>query len=1217
MATLALGIAGAAAGSALGGPLGASIGFQIGSAVGNLLFPEKVQGPRLDDLKLHNSSYGQMTPRLWGTIRVAGNIIDQQPELTEHEETSGGKGGPEVTNYKYTCSFAVRLCERVGTRNSAILGIRRIWRSGRLVYDRTGGTTVDNEALPMTIYLGTEDQLPDPTLETIHGAGNVPGYRGVAYVVFTDLDLTPDGNTLPVFNFEVYTSAGTIPERISTFDPAPDGVSGIMGASFDVETGVMTVGTYVDGGSGGHPSLSYSQHSYDLQGNEVGTPIVDEPMVGAVSNANVCYITNANIACFPTGSGLVPPAWFVNGVQTVTILSGSWPYGKGVVQGDFLYCTSGPFPATLMRYPCADGIPAAQPDMEISVGGNGSDYDFGTSDNGDILVWNSVSHTLVEYNSDYEVQQTWLSTDFPSGFLPTAVYGFNSIIRYGDVLAFSYAGLGLDKLNLIQIESDNTLSLYPQDRSISDVPSYEYARGPIIGLTGGYVLGLDGVTLLDPPLEGVPLSEIVGDISLDCGFEETDVDVSALTDLVDGYQVTQQATGRDWIQPLRDAWFFDIIEEDDVAKGVKRGSQSLVTIPDDDLAAHQYEQEPPPIVGLTRGDELTLPQTVNVSYIDGEADYQTGSQYDRRQVTLSKSEVTLDLQINMTGRKARSVAQAQLYTAWIERNKIGFHTSRKYSKYSPTDVVTVRGMELRLVEKNEANGGVIEWKAVQALSQAFTQPGVPVRRLDFTTSPPTVVVIPSDVTALLLDLPLVNETDEPNGFYAAMRPSATLFKSSDGGSTYSNVATAATPAVIGTTSDTLGPFYGGNVFDESNVVTVVTLDGGELASTSETAVLNGANEAVVGDEVIQFKNAELVDTDTYELSGLLRGRLGTEWAIDGHGSGERFALLPTLRVPSPFSELNASRLYKPVRPGATLAGADSQGFTNTGNSLRPYSPVLLGGGTDASGNVTLQWTRRTRIGGAWAPFSDVPLSESSEAYKVQIWNSDYTQVARVIDATTQTATYTAAQQVTDFGALQQTIYFTVGQVGAVFGRQVRGTAVGGGVVTGNPLSAIPPYQSPTSGSPSPPPDLDALELAITWANPGNQRVLSRSVGNFACDKIVVASFTTPAGTAPNVIGSISAANYSSGTGYVMRTACLSTVPGDFSGNDLGANSRVVSISPWINFSVGTNDRWYPTPELAPNTTYYFNVKNDNGFGACTCFSADCDIFVELRKPLGL
>jgi hypothetical protein len=39
--------------------------------------------------------------------------------------------------------------------------------------------------------------LPDPKIEAVEGAGNAPAYRGLAYVVIEDLDLTPYGNRVP------------------------------------------------------------------------------------------------------------------------------------------------------------------------------------------------------------------------------------------------------------------------------------------------------------------------------------------------------------------------------------------------------------------------------------------------------------------------------------------------------------------------------------------------------------------------------------------------------------------------------------------------------------------------------------------------------------------------------------------------------------------------------------------------------------------------------------------------------------------------------------------------------------------------------------------------------------------------------------------------------------------------------------------------------------
>ena len=55
----------------------------------------------------------------------------------------------------------------------------------------------------MRVYPGSRDQLPDPLIEAVEGAGTVPAYRGTAYVVIEELDLTPFGTRVPQFSFEV------------------------------------------------------------------------------------------------------------------------------------------------------------------------------------------------------------------------------------------------------------------------------------------------------------------------------------------------------------------------------------------------------------------------------------------------------------------------------------------------------------------------------------------------------------------------------------------------------------------------------------------------------------------------------------------------------------------------------------------------------------------------------------------------------------------------------------------------------------------------------------------------------------------------------------------------------------------------------------------------------------------------------------------------------
>src|SRR5690606_15407414 len=53
------------------------------------------------------------------------------------------------------------------------------------------------------LYLGGEDQLPDPDIEAYLGIGNVNAYRGTAYIVFANFDLTDYGDRIPQFRFEV------------------------------------------------------------------------------------------------------------------------------------------------------------------------------------------------------------------------------------------------------------------------------------------------------------------------------------------------------------------------------------------------------------------------------------------------------------------------------------------------------------------------------------------------------------------------------------------------------------------------------------------------------------------------------------------------------------------------------------------------------------------------------------------------------------------------------------------------------------------------------------------------------------------------------------------------------------------------------------------------------------------------------------------------------
>jgi hypothetical protein len=83
------------------------------------------------------------------------------------------------------------------------------------------------------------------------------------------------------------------------------------------------------------------------------------------------------------------------------------------------------------------------------------------------------------------------------------------------------------------------------------------------------------------------------------------------------------------------------------------------------------------------------------------------------------------------------------------------------------------------------------------------------------------------------------------------------------------------------------------------------------------------------------------------------------------------------------------------------------------------------------GGVTISWTRRTRIDGdSWT--GEVPLGEDSERYEVDIMSG--ATVLRTLTAATPSVLYTAANELSDFGAAQSALSLRVVQLSATVGR---------------------------------------------------------------------------------------------------------------------------------------------------------------------------------------
>ena len=180
------------------------------SAISQLFDNRVFEGPRLQDFKLMTSRDGTAIPRSYGRVRVAGQVIwASRIKETVKTERVGGKGGPKQKDYSYSMSFALGLCE------GEIRSVDKIWVNGQPL--RIMGLT-------HRIYLGNETQFPDPIVSAIDGlGGDVPAFRGTAYIVFEDFPLDDYGGRMPQFNAEVTR----VPPSYSDVPRLEDQVTGV------------------------------------------------------------------------------------------------------------------------------------------------------------------------------------------------------------------------------------------------------------------------------------------------------------------------------------------------------------------------------------------------------------------------------------------------------------------------------------------------------------------------------------------------------------------------------------------------------------------------------------------------------------------------------------------------------------------------------------------------------------------------------------------------------------------------------------------------------------------------------------------------------------------------------------------------------------------------------------------------------------------------------
>lgn len=684
-----------------------------------LTMSQKIEGPRLDNLKVTGADYGTPLHMVWGMRRFEVPIIwaEELREVKRRRKTKGGK----YNEYTYYGTWAVALaCHQIAA-------VRRIWFDSHLVYDVSGagpvtpfdfGSNGGNVADRIAIYLGTDDQMPDPrmqaTVEAEHGEGSCPAYRGIPYIVFKDIPLEKLGNRIPQISVEVVSTAiDSFPSE--TFD------AGIIGSARRFSPDFSRFGWFTNAGE---------YEIYDVAARQrmiAGTFAIDPALqdsFGVSNDGSIYYIAGDRdglVKVEPDGTG---------GAELYTF--GGDPYRQAEVRvvadgnGDehvitlpFSFYTS--LFVDGVRIDTADVVAPFVPtcafaDSHGDIWVAGCPYSYGTTTIYFVRVVSIGSSPLPAIVT--------ATTSSPINGAPAdlqAVFYANGAVDQFVVQAIADKMYIIDAATGAELLTDDPGSTNTnQMAQFANVPpgaSSIWLNSPaaaievsladlsVIRTIGFGSWGGAGpsmvlydpvnVALLTNPASvsslrwlyldrvgspGVDLGDILSDVAGWCGVVE--YDFSDLDQTIDGWSAVR-GQASNMVEPLLDAYDSDVRPHDFSIQGLKRTGVPVGAT----LATARFVGSPRYSVKRRQASEL--PRSVSIDFADIDADQQPNNKPARRPLdaTAARGEMKLDLTtLALDVDTASQLAERYFRRLWNEQNQPALSLTAQELGLEPADV---------------------------------------------------------------------------------------------------------------------------------------------------------------------------------------------------------------------------------------------------------------------------------------------------------------------------------------------------------------------------------------------------------------------------------------------------------------------------------------------------------------------------------------------------
>ncbi|GAT77099.1 hypothetical protein EHRUM3_03710 [Ehrlichia ruminantium] len=523
------------------------------------------------------------------------------------------------------------------------------------------------------------------------------------------------------------------------------------------------------------------------------------------------------------------------------------------------------------------------------------------------------------------------------------------------------------------------------------------------------------------------ISHIIHNILTNIGLQDSKIEIENLHNAVDGYAITEAQSARSILNTLQNIYNFEIIEKDGKLVITSNNLSSIYNIPTNDIISNHKNS----YLKITKTKSSNLINRINFMYLNKNDDYKVSLQYARLPFIQNTIIRNFHIPIVLNNNQAKIITQ----------NILNKKLNNQYTFYLTLPIKYI-WLDVNDTIKIEYNNLSFEIKITNIyLDNLFINiEGISNTELlnyqSFSFENTTIQEETTDITSIrILDLPCFQNIDNVLYFMVIRKKAewnGSIIYSQDDTEHYKHALSINTEAIVGITIDTLdnGPI---TIPDTANTLTIL-LKTGHLNSITSLFINNRSNLALIGNEIIQFKNAKHIRENLYQISHMLRGRFGTELYINKHKNREFFVLLDNLPyIKISKSSIKKSLMYKVIFNRSPFSEEELTHIYYA-NNLQPLSVVHVKGTRDIHNNLTITWIRRARINGEWIDNTDTPLDEEIESYDVEILDDQNIIKRTITIRNSSTFIYSIEQQNIDFKSIQKNLNVKIYQNSNTVGR---------------------------------------------------------------------------------------------------------------------------------------------------------------------------------------